>query len=990
MKLIIPQFFAALILALFLPVSVLADMGTCSQYGYTILSINGVSTDEGGAIENKKSLETLLLPHVFRESIKVDFLLNPSHVAGVLDVADAVRQKVFNETSDYDLVEMLNDASDKITTQKVLLVAHSQGNFYANNFYDTVVNQSGGIPSESIGVYGVASPSDRVAGGGMYLTSSTDNVINTLRTGGILNILKANTDIVLPSEDTALGRGHSFSDVYIPNRGARIVADIQESLSGLSADPERREDVRCLDPQELSIAHKTFGAALLALDGTADGLVYVGGSAYAFGTAVGKSVQLAREYTENLITRGLIYSAVALVNLMSDTTHGTSNTSPAAVFVAMQNVPPQEGPLPPITQNNPIALPNSPTNPTREPAPLLASKQENPSSIPRLVFIGIPQVYPGFGGGAPLLQESQVLAYESAPESTPVPIVDPSLNVIILPAPLITVAKCADSLVSQECLITDSDVSFSWEPIDDAVYYAVNKNGTYATTTDTYLDANISDFSDYDFSLAAVGENNTTSATSTVRVSVASVPIAINEIAWMGTEDSSSDEWMELKNNTNYTINLANWSLASDDETPSLVLSGSIKPYGFVLLERTDDTTVRNVAADIVYSGSLKNSGEILRLAYASSTLDMTPSGAWTAGSNEDEYDRRSMERIAPREAGDNTTNWATWGSTIEFIRDGEGVDGATILGTPKARNSVNYVPLNNGEDIVVDTTLGSDSGYYIPYIMTVASSSILTVQEGVDILAREDLVVEGVISANGTEQNPVHFIGSLESLGGSRPQIFIENKDATSTFSHVVVEDLYGIVADPGNIVVKDSEFKNNEFGVVLFNGSTATITNTKFSTTTEGEVLSAYDGSVLTVASTTITDALGGGAIEVFEGSVLTVATTTINNVSWEDGIKVYEATASLSNVTVENVEHRDAINLTDSTTTISNTTIQHGGEDGVGILGGTTTITNSSISDFPNGAGVYVSDPTSPVLIQNTTISGTETPIESYVPTDVVVSP
>ena len=62
----------------------------------------------------------------------------------------AAYQKYFDTETvkDYDLIEMLRDASEKVTTQKILLVAHSQGNFYANSFYDLVAGRAGGAPPE--------------------------------------------------------------------------------------------------------------------------------------------------------------------------------------------------------------------------------------------------------------------------------------------------------------------------------------------------------------------------------------------------------------------------------------------------------------------------------------------------------------------------------------------------------------------------------------------------------------------------------------------------------------------------------------------------------------------------------------------------------------------------------------------------------------------------------------------------------------------------
>jgi hypothetical protein len=90
--------------------------------------------------------------------------------------------------------------------------------------------------------------------------------------------------------------------------------------------------------------------------------------------------------------------------------------------------------------------------------------------------------------------------------------------------------------------------------------------------------------------------------------------VVINEVAWAGTGASSSDEWMELYNNTDLDISLDGWLLAAADGTPTISLEGSLSAHGFFLLERTDDTTVSDRAADQVYVGALENTGETLLL----------------------------------------------------------------------------------------------------------------------------------------------------------------------------------------------------------------------------------------------------------------------------------------------------------------------------------------------------------------------------------------
>lgn len=90
--------------------------------------------------------------------------------------------------------------------------------------------------------------------------------------------------------------------------------------------------------------------------------------------------------------------------------------------------------------------------------------------------------------------------------------------------------------------------------------------------------------------------------------------VVINEIAWMGTAVSATDEWIELFNTSSEDISLAGWKLAADDGAPSISLSGSVPAGGYYLLERTDDTTVPDVTADKIYSGDLGNAGETLQL----------------------------------------------------------------------------------------------------------------------------------------------------------------------------------------------------------------------------------------------------------------------------------------------------------------------------------------------------------------------------------------
>jgi len=91
--------------------------------------------------------------------------------------------------------------------------------------------------------------------------------------------------------------------------------------------------------------------------------------------------------------------------------------------------------------------------------------------------------------------------------------------------------------------------------------------------------------------------------------------VYISEIAWMGTENSSTDEWIELHNAGNEAVSLDGWVLSILDKK-DIVLSGDIASGGYYLIERTDDSTVSSVVADLVasFGTGISNTGETLVL----------------------------------------------------------------------------------------------------------------------------------------------------------------------------------------------------------------------------------------------------------------------------------------------------------------------------------------------------------------------------------------
>ncbi len=156
----------------------------------------------------------------------------------------------------------------------------------------------------------------------------------------------------------------------------------------------------------------------------------------------------------------------------------------------------------------------------------------------------------------------------------------------------------------------------------------------------------------------------------------------INEVAWAGTHASSSDEWIELYNSTASTISLTGWIL-TDDDNLTIRMTGDIAPYSYFLLERSDDQTISTIDADMIYRGSLRNSGETLSLLDpGGEQIDSAneDGGAWPSGNSAQRF---SMERRGGRDIPGNWGTFTGWGGR------GLDADGNPIGGTPRAMNSI-------------------------------------------------------------------------------------------------------------------------------------------------------------------------------------------------------------------------------------------------------------------------------------------------------------
>jgi len=167
--------------------------------------------------------------------------------------------------------------------------------------------------------------------------------------------------------------------------------------------------------------------------------------------------------------------------------------------------------------------------------------------------------------------------------------------------------------------------------------------------------------------------------------------LVISELAWAGTAAGSADEWIELQNLGDVAIELAGWHLSFGDALIPLGEAGEdtveartiiLEPGEFLILERTDDDSISDITADILYKGLLSNSGILLELrnpedvVVDSVALLETGWAAGSAGGGEPPY--CTMER----------TSLGEWTSNNGIIRNGLDADGNPVNGTPGQPNS--------------------------------------------------------------------------------------------------------------------------------------------------------------------------------------------------------------------------------------------------------------------------------------------------------------
>jgi uncharacterized protein YfaP (DUF2135 family) len=193
---------------------------------------NGMLNDHSDATTSKNRLEI---------EMRSDQVSSYWRWLGNMEIApDWFQSSVQTVAASFDAAESLIDADLRDHVQRyqslmmegnrVLVVAHSQGNLYANAAYSNL--SAMGLPMNSFGIVSVATPASRVAGGGPYFTLINDIVI-------------AAVDLVFPGTlDPNVANipnfndwtNHSFVDSYLNGNqtGPMIVNSALSQANALS------------------------------------------------------------------------------------------------------------------------------------------------------------------------------------------------------------------------------------------------------------------------------------------------------------------------------------------------------------------------------------------------------------------------------------------------------------------------------------------------------------------------------------------------------------------------------------------------------------------------------------------------------------------------------------------------------------------------------------------------------------------------------------
>lgn len=517
------------------------------------------------------------------------------------------------------------------------------------------------------------------------------------------------------------------------------------------------------------------------------------------------------------------------------------------------------------------------------------------------------------------------------------------------PSVTLSATECDDSLLAGSCLITGTSLSLSWTSTStDIAYYTVDRNGAISTTTATSMSATATDFGTYSASVSATDTAGNRSATSTQSIAVHSMPLVINEIAWAGTNASTSAEWFELYNNTGYSIPLSGWTLYAADLSPYISLSGTIAPNAYFLIERSESGT--SVSSDLAVDfGTVDNNGESMRLARkgsgATTTIDTvaTCSGGPTAWCYGSDSSYTTLERYDPLASGSSSSNFAS--HLGAYIQNGNDSGGGALNATPKAKNSISYL-IVNGSSISSNITLSATSSpYLIVSNLSINSGVTLTVPAGVviKVAGSRTLTVNGTLTASGSASSPVVFTSVYDdAYGGDMGADGSATSPAAGNWKQILFNAASGASSLTYTYVFYGGDVSSGPQGAIGVSSAAPTFSNIHVATSsTHGVALSSSNASVTssTFSGNSSTASVSSAGVYASGGSPSVANSTFLGNYR---GISLDASTASLSSNTLAS-NSGEAVYASGILGTFSGNTGTTNLQNAI-VIGHNTTITTS----------------------------------------------
>lgn len=252
------------------PLSVHAQAIGCRSPERAIYFANGMFNSWENARESRNALKNEMFQSGLpKTEVQAAYNLNESALEELLQVAaqkkeeygrmfwrylsdlsiapEEFRQFARETSNKFDQNRYLHDAdlrrhvssyhSEIQAGKSVLVVAHSQGNFYANAAWNILHEDDGGL-SDKLSVVGVASPVNEIAGDGPYTTLTQDLIIAAIRR--IAGALPAN----VTNSKSSLS-GHEFVSQYLKGSksGPKIISDIHDAITRLQVSARGPTDL---------------------------------------------------------------------------------------------------------------------------------------------------------------------------------------------------------------------------------------------------------------------------------------------------------------------------------------------------------------------------------------------------------------------------------------------------------------------------------------------------------------------------------------------------------------------------------------------------------------------------------------------------------------------------------------------------------------------------------------------------------------------------